>query len=129
MKRSEIIRRLREGRCLDGERGRSVSGGLLAELADESLLHIADWLGVAVEPDEPALPDRLNITVHRNHDSHGPAYTLAETLAEDSVSVTVCGPTMEFCKQLADALVAAYNARPLFSRQEIHTILGEDTKP
>lgn len=129
MKRSEIIRRLREGR-LGGANGRSVSGGLLAGLTDESLLHIADWLGVVVEPDGPALP--ASLAVHATWKGgapvieHGLEHSWIDTGKTQTgavISSTIPG--------LADALVAAYNAcqPPLFTADQLLRCLDPRSKP
>lgn len=112
MKVREIAERLAPLFCGDAIVPPFSAEPVIKSLLGVPLEKIAEALGVPVEPDEPELPDVLHITVSSNHDSHGPSHTLAESLNEDSVSVTVCGPTAEFCRKLAGAVVSAYNKRP-----------------
>jgi len=81
------------------------------------LAKIAEALDVPVEPDELQLPERLELPFGTAHDSHGPSYTKSDRSDDRGLSVTACGReagvahTVEFCRALADALVAAYNSR------------------
>lgn len=101
MKRAEIIRRLRRGSLSCAAlSGRSVSGGLLASLDDDSLVAIAEWLGIEVEPDDEPLPDTMWF--------HGGC--IGGGVAGAPYLRTFYDYALD--RRVAQALVDAYNNRP-----------------
>lgn len=103
MKRSEIIRRLgpqleRISRyCTDGWKERTAIPSAWAE-------DIAEALGVTVEPDEPALPDVLEMA--QGGDVQG---GYQETTV-DGICIRVHGATDN--RALLHKLITVYNVRP-----------------
>lgn len=111
MKRSEVIRRLRDG-WLEGTNGRSASGGLLKTLTDDSLVSIARALGVEVEEDEPELPSSIRLS------SVGLGPDVFERYGDYSAVIQAGGRYIKMrprddqpVEAFARALVAAYNER------------------
>jgi hypothetical protein len=108
MKRSEVIRRGREGHPAGPTR--SAGGGLLATLTDDSLLALATALGIEVEPDEVPLPERLVLSARDEYGPSGPERSMRDFNGNG-------GHILVFsragnAKALLDALISAYNERP-----------------
>lgn len=75
---------------------------------------ILDALEVELEPEVESLPARLELPFHTQHDSHGPIFTMSADHRDgqsEAVAVSVCGPSLDFCRRLALTLVTAYNTR------------------
>lgn len=114
MKRSEVIKRLREplNAAVGMSRANNVNyaGEGLALIEEGCILAIAQALGITVEPDEPELPEHLVL----DH-CGGPGYRLMDDSEGGAIwgltGINLTCPSHE-ARKLLDALIAAYNNRP-----------------
>lgn len=104
MKRSEIIRRVNDGMNTHPHR---IFPPARFELGDDNCVAVAEALGVTVEPDEPPLPDRLEMAMGGEMQGGYAESTV------DGVLILVRGLADNRAdRALLNALVAAYNDRP-----------------